>query len=273
MPKVSVITTVFNGENYFDRAIPSILDQTYSDFEFLIADDGSVDSTKEKLKDVETRDKRIRVFRPGRLGFARALNYLLERAQGRYIVRQDFDDISFPTRLERQVAFLDDHPEVGLVGAYCVVEDERRGEKYTRMPPTDHEGICRAMSKYIPVAHTLVALRKTAIEEAGGFVEADNIVDLRTWINVGAAGWRFANIPEALGIHYIYQESFWHRNFTYKYRQRDLAAVQRQAIRRLHLPAWMQIYPLGRCIYPSLPDGLKRAVRRFVAGSKERDIG
>ena len=272
MPTASVITTVYNGEAYFDRAIPSILSQTFKDFEFLIVNDGSDDSTEEKLQSVRKQDSRIRLFNPGRLGFAKALNYALKRARGQYIIRQDFDDESFPARIEKQVRFLDENPRVGLVAGYCVVEDERRGERYTRMPPLEHDEICRAMSKYIPFAHTLVALRKSAIQEARGFVEADNIVDLRTWINVGAAGWRFANIPEPMGVHYIYQESFWHRNFTYRYRQRDLAGVQRQAISKLHLPKWRLIYPLGRYLYYGLPDGLKKIVRRGLAGSKEEDI-
>ena len=272
MPTVSVITTVYNGEDYFDRAIPGILSQTYSDFEFIIVNDGSSDSTGEKLNSVQKKDSRIRLFNPGRLGFARALNYALKRAKGKYIIRQDFDDVSYPSRIEMQVRYFDSNPQVGLVGGYCLVEDENRNEKYIRKPPLEHDVLCRAMSKYIPFAHTLVALRREAIDEAGGFVEADNIVDLRTWIKVGALGWKFGNIPEVLGIHYIYQQSFWHRNFTYKYRQRDLAGVQVEAINKLGLPKWRMIYPAGRYLYPLLPHGLKRMVRRFLAGSNEEDI-
>jgi glycosyltransferase involved in cell wall biosynthesis len=85
MPHVSVITTVYNGERFFDRAVPSILDQAGVDFEWVIVDDGSTDRTPELLADLVGRDLRVRVRSPGRLGRARALNLAVEHARGIHI--------------------------------------------------------------------------------------------------------------------------------------------------------------------------------------------
>ena len=142
-PRVSVVTTVYNGEPYFDRAIPGILAQTFEDFEFILVDDGSSDRTPELLRELARRDPRVRVFAPGRLGAAAAYNYGVAQAHGEYIARQDFDDRSYPDRLRLQVALLDSSPEVGIVGGDYMLVDERRGERYVRMPPTEHAGAAR----------------------------------------------------------------------------------------------------------------------------------
>jgi glycosyltransferase involved in cell wall biosynthesis len=123
-PKVSVVTSVYNGEPYFDRAIPGILAQTFDDFEFIVVDDGSTDGTLEKLKELARGDSRVRVFSPGRLGAAAAYNFGVAQASGEYIARQDFDDRSYPDRLRLQAAFLDAHPDVGMVGGSYLLVDE-----------------------------------------------------------------------------------------------------------------------------------------------------
>lgn len=270
-PRVTVVTTVYNGEGYADRAIPTILAQSFDDFEFILIDDGSQDRTLEILRELESRDSRVRVLTPGRLGFARALNHGIERALGEYIVRQDFDDHSYPERLRRQVDFLDAHPEVGLVGSFYLLVDENRGERYIRMPPTEHGDIIRSMAKSIPFAHTMVAFRRRAWADVGGYPEAVNLVDLRCWFRMAKAGWQFANIPEVLGEHFVHETSFFHQTFRYTERQRDLASVQAEIIRGLGLPRWMYAYYFGRYVYAYSPSVVKRWLRRTLGGSQERD--
>lgn len=271
-PRVSVVSSVYNGEPYFARAIPGILAQTFEDFEFILVDDGSSDRSLDLLRELAGRDQRVRVFAPGRLGAAAAYNYGVAQARGEYIARQDFDDRSYPERLRLQVAFLDAHPEVGLVGGHYVLVDERRGERYVRMPPTDHSAIRSAMSRYIPIAHTVATFRRRAWTEAGGYPVVNNLIDLRFYLRLGKLGWRFANVPEVLGEHYVHEGSFFHRSLRYGERQRDLAKVQAQAVRELGLPRWMYVFALGRHVYAYIPPGLKRLVRRGVVGSRERDV-
>jgi glycosyltransferase involved in cell wall biosynthesis len=272
MPKVSVVTTVYNGEPFFDRAIPGILAQTFDDFEFILVDDGSSDRSLDLLREVAGRDRRVRVFAPGRLGAAAAYNYGVTQAAGEYIARQDFDDRSYPDRLRHQVAFLDAHPEVGIVGGYYVLVDERRGERYVRMPPTEHPAIILAMARYVPIAHTVATFRRHAWTEAGGYPAVNNLIDLRFYLRVARLGWGFANVPEVVGEHHVHDSSWFHRTLQYAERQRDLARVQAQVVRELGLPRWMYLYSLGRHAYAYIPPGLKRLVRRGVVRSQERDV-
>jgi glycosyltransferase involved in cell wall biosynthesis len=272
MPKVSVVTTVYNGEPFFDRAIPGILAQTFDDFEFILVDDGSSDRSLDLLREVAGRDRRVRVFAPGRLGAAAAYNYGVTQAAGEYIARQDFDDRSYPDRLRHQVAFLDAHPEVGIVGGYYVLVDERRGERYVRMPPTEHPAIILAMARYVPIAHTVATFRRQAWTEAGGYPAVNNLIDLRFYLRVARLGWGFANVPEVVGEHHVHDSSWFHRTLQYAERQRDLARVQAQVVRELGLPRWMYLYSLGRHAYAYIPPGLKRLVRRGVVRSQERDV-
>lgn len=271
-PAISVVMTVFNGEPYVDRALPSILAQTFRNFEVVLVDDGSTDRTYELLQEYAQRDARIRLFRPGRLGRAAALNFAIDHARAPYIAQQDFDDVSYPERLRLQVEFLDAHPEVGLVGSYYVLVDDNRGERFVRMPPTDHDDFVRAMARYIPFAHTMVAFRKEAWAQVGGYPSVTNILDLRFAVALAAAGWRLANIPQVLGEHWVHPDSFWHRSFRYRDRQKELAKVQASAVRRLGLPRWMYAYAGARFVYAWIPDRVKRVVRRTLGGSREEDI-
>jgi glycosyltransferase involved in cell wall biosynthesis len=271
-PLVSVVTTVYNGEPYFDRAIPGILGQTFKDFEWILVDDGSEDRTPELLQELARRDSRIRVFSPGRLGLTVAANYGLTQARGEYIARQDFDDRSYPDRLRLQVALLDAHPEVGVVGGYYLLVDENRGERYVRMPPTDHPAIISAMAKSIPLANTVATFRRRVWSESGGYPEVADLEDQLLWLRAAKLGWRFANVPEVVGEHYVHASSFFHRSFKYVDRQRNLARVQAQVVRELGLPSWMYLFALGRYAYAYCPPGIKRVLRRTLGGSEERDL-
>jgi glycosyltransferase EpsE len=272
MPKVSVISTVYNGAKYFERSVPSILGQTLEEFEWVIVDDGSTDETPNLLARLAAEQPHVRVISAGRVGRAKALNLATEQTRGEYVANQDFDDASSPDRLRLQADFLDQHPDVGVLGGRYVVVDENRGERYIRMPPTQHEQIARAMASRIPFAHTVATFRREAWRQAGGYPIVDRLIDFRLWIAMGGIGWRFAALPTVLGEHFIYADSYWKANFVYRESQREMARAQSQAICALGLPFWTRIYPWGRRLYWSLPTNLKRTTRRLLVGSRERDM-
>jgi len=115
MPKVTVLMPVYNAEKYLKEAIGSILGQSFSDFEFLIINDGSTDSSVKIIKSYD--DPRIRfIANEKNLGVIPTLNKGFALAQGEFIARMDADDISLPKRLELQADFMDKHPEAGAIG-------------------------------------------------------------------------------------------------------------------------------------------------------------
>lgn len=268
----SFISTVYNGAKHIDRALPSVLSQSRSDFEYVIVNDGSDDNTLQLLQKRADSDARIRLFSPGRLGRPRALNFAVGKCRADIILQQDFDDVSHPDRLKKQLSYLNANPDMGVVGGAFEVVDEVRDERYISFPPREHHEILAAMARYIPFAHTVTAFRKEAFEEAGGYPLLDDIEDLRLWITFAAKGWKLANLEDVLGTHWVYRQSYWHRTFGYRQRQMKLARVQMQAIKELALPRKMMIYPVGRLVYWRLPNVIKRMVRRTISGMQEKDI-
>jgi len=116
-PKISVIMSVFNNEDCVGKTIDSILSQTFNRFEFIIIDDCSTDKSLQILKAYAKKDKRIRIaINKKNLGLTKSLNKGLRLARGEYIARQDADDLSLPKRFELQIAFLDNNPDVFLLG-------------------------------------------------------------------------------------------------------------------------------------------------------------
>ena len=115
MQKVTVVLPVFNAQDYIEAAVKSVLDQTYRDFELLIIDDGSNDRSASIVSSF--CDPRITFVRHNtNLRLIATLNEALSKANGEYIARMDADDVCHPERLQRQVEFLDSHPDVGVVG-------------------------------------------------------------------------------------------------------------------------------------------------------------
>ena len=127
MPKVSIIMGVYNCKDYglLRKSVESILQQTYEDYEFIICNDGSTNDTLEELNEIVQLDSRIKVVSNEKnRGLNHALNVCLAASQGKYIARQDDDDISKPERLEKQVKFLDENPEYAMVGTCADVFDD-----------------------------------------------------------------------------------------------------------------------------------------------------
>ncbi|MEM6299439.1 MAG: glycosyltransferase [Bacteroidota bacterium] len=132
-PFVSVMMPAYNAAPYIGEAIESILSQTYANFELIILDDGSTDDTLEIAKKYATKDSRIRLLEnEGNQGLAFTRNRLLQEVKGAYLAILDSDDVSLPTRLEKQVAFLNAHPQVGLLGT-AVTTISEKGEPLGQM--------------------------------------------------------------------------------------------------------------------------------------------
>jgi glycosyltransferase involved in cell wall biosynthesis len=117
VPAVSLVMGVFNGERFLADAVQSILDQDFSDFEFIIIDDGSTDDSATMLDNYQHLDARVKVWHEKHAGLVSSLNKGCELARGKYIARMDADDVAHRDRLSQQVAFMEAHPEVAVLGA------------------------------------------------------------------------------------------------------------------------------------------------------------
>lgn len=163
-PRVTVLMAVYNGEAYLSEAIDSILRQTFQDFEFLIVDDASTDQSLKIIQAQGNPSIRL-VCNDENLGLAASLNRGLDLARGEYVARMDCDDVSLPTRLAKQVAFLDTNPDIGGCGTWVRYLANGAG-KVVRYP-SDPE-IIRAGLLFNPlVAHPSVMLRKEPFSRYG----------------------------------------------------------------------------------------------------------
>lgn len=157
--RLSVIMPVYNAEKYLKESINSILNQTFTDFELLIGDDGSTDHSSEIIHSF--KDDRIIVIRNEKtLGIANNVNRLIDAARSEYIARQDNDDISLPRRLEKQVNFLDKHPEIGLCGTQITCFGNKRRQVHV---PLKYEDIKVGMLVFNPICQPTVMFRKLCL--------------------------------------------------------------------------------------------------------------
>ena len=169
-PEVTVLMSVCNGEKYLRQSIDSILSQTYSDFEFLIIDDGSTDLSRDIV--VSYDDQRIRLIQnKTTLGQTACLNNGLTISNAKYIARIDQDDISLPGRLERQVSFLNENPGTVLLGSWVDIIDEKNNILNNYRIPTDKNEIINffIQSNFTPFPHSSVMFQRDVVRQIGGY--------------------------------------------------------------------------------------------------------
>ena len=214
-PRVSVLMTNYNGERFLASAIVSILEQSYKDFELIVIDDGSTDSSPAILRAFMLQDSRVKGFYfPRNRGFACALNYGLVQVRGEYIARMDSDDLCHPDRLAKQVVYLEEHPEIFMLGCQSVNIDEWNIKSYSvKGEVTFCYGrllIARRIAKgEYPIHHPTLMARKFCFKELGGYREVFSIgedIDLyaRMLDRYGAV---FENLSERLYFYRRYKES------------------------------------------------------------------
>lgn len=205
LPLVSIIMGVYNEEDCLQRCIDSILGQTYKNWEFIICDDCSTDSTAKILEDYKKKDSRIVVLRNEKNSrLAKSLNNCLEVAHGDYIARMDADDISLPNRLSTQVGFMLNNPQIDCVGTSRIMfdEDGDRGMRVEIEKPTKY-----TLLHGNPFAHPTIMIKKEVLNELGGYrvrPETMRAEDLDLWFRFFEKGFVGYNIQEPL---YKYHES------------------------------------------------------------------
>ncbi len=172
-PSISVLLCVYNGERYIEDSLNSILQQTFTDIECVVINDGSTDRTQKILEEYERRDARIRLVHQKNMGLTKALNVGLQHCHGIWIARQDADDISMPERFAKQMAFVQENPHVGLLGTACALMDAQ-GVVYERQEVPlfiTHEDLCSELNLRNPFVHTSMFFRHDLVKTLGGYSE------------------------------------------------------------------------------------------------------
>ena len=209
MPNVSVVMPVFNAERYVAAAIESILGQTFRDFELLIINDGSTDSSLEIIN--RYRDLRIQIRSRENLGIVATRNELLEWSRGSLIACMDADDVSHRERLEIQLKFLQQNPGVGVVGTFGKFIDPDGDELSDFHDLLTHDEITAALLRAdLGIINPSAMIRRSAIMHVGGyrtrFVQAE---DLDLWLRIGES-YRLENIPRVLINYRVHPKSISH---------------------------------------------------------------
>jgi glycosyltransferase involved in cell wall biosynthesis len=200
MPSISVVLSVFNGEAYLQNAIESILSQTFTDFEFIIVNDGSTDKTVSIIESF--RDRRIKLLDQKNTGLATALNNGISLTNSPYIARMDADDISMPDRLRLQYNYMLQNKDCVVCGTWAHIIDQEGNFVYTKKTIVNNEQIkiflLKGQSKNLPntpFLHSSVMFKVDAFKQIGGYTEymrrAQDVVLFNKMLNLGS----FHNLP------------------------------------------------------------------------------
>lgn len=259
MAKVSVIMGVYNEENNVEEAIKSVINQTFTDWEFIICDDCSTDNTyyvanqyKEKFP-----DKIIIIRNEKNEGLNQTLNNCLKVASGEYIARMDGDDLCDPTRFEKELNFLLTHPQYAIVSTPMKYFDETG---VFRVDNGGGEPNIKRFSLKTPFCHASSMVKKEAYDSVGGYSVEDKLLrveDWHLWIKMYSKGYRGYMMEEALYSMRDDQNAFSRRKFKYRLNE---AYVGRLAVKMLGLPKYCYLYTIRPIIVGLLPKFLYRAL-------------
>ena len=246
---------VYNCEDTLEEAILSIVNQTYKNWEFIICDDGSNDSTYEILKKYKEiyKDKMIILQNKENKGLGYTLNQCLKHAKGKYIARMDGDDKSMPNRFEIQLNFLEQNKEYAFVSSSIIYLYE---EKYSHHIEKEGTPSIYQFTKGNPFVHPASMIRKELYQVLEGYNESKDktrVEDYDLWIRAYANGYLGYIIKEPL---LVYRDSMHHpEKRKFKYRLNE-AKVRMDAVMKLHLPFYHYIYALRPILVGLLPNKL-----------------
>lgn len=200
LPAISVATSVYNGERFLAEAIESVLAQDFTDFEFLVLDDGSQDRSRAIAEGYAARDPRIRVIARANRGLIASLNQLFNEARAPLVARFDADDRCAPDRFSQQLAFLADNPDHGIVGS-AIAYIDADGAVATNPPvahPGDHAALIANLEDGPLLCHSAVMVRRDLVRAVAGYRPAYvHAEDYDLWLRLSGMT-RMANLPQRL---------------------------------------------------------------------------
>jgi glycosyltransferase involved in cell wall biosynthesis len=246
VPSVSIIMTTFNAEAFVRASISAALSQTFDDYEIVIVDDGSTDSTVDICRSFV--DSRLLLIEEERLGRSRALNRAISAARGRYIAINDADDLSFPTRLETTMRFLETHPDIAIfytpytstpVFLEHIPENVLVAAGEVAAKPFWYDST--DLYRNNPINHSTVIFPKSVWSAVGGYDERIPIcVDYDFYMRAIGYG-KVAMLSQSTVLSYSDPRSFFKKKSAITYLT-TLRIIRNRARSQLSLPTWVRIY-------------------------------
>ncbi|MCM1144089.1 MAG: glycosyltransferase [Blautia sp.] len=254
-PLVSVIMGVFNqwDEKVLQESVDSILHQTYRKLEFIIWDDGSCPEAARLVQKLKGLDERILVAgKEENRGLAYSLNECIRLARGKYIARMDADDISKPFRIEKQVAFLEAHPEYGWCGTGAELFDEKGVWGSRPMPEMPQ---MRDYFRYSPYIHPSVVFRAELFDENTGYLASEETLrceDYEIFMNLTQRGLRGYNLQENLFCYRETRDSYKKRKVKFRVNEARIRYRNYKKMGLLFPVGWVYVLrPLAACLIPT----------------------
>ncbi|WP_312491053.1 glycosyltransferase [Sphingomonas sp.] len=268
-PRITVALSVYNNGPYLAAALDSVLAQSFGDFELLIVNDGSTDDSRAIIDAYAARDARVRAIHQANHGLVPSLNLMIAQARGAYIARMDGDDVALPERFARQVAFLDAHPDHGVVGTRVIPITET-GEPRTDWSidhPIEAEAVHAALEAGPLLCHPSVMMRRSLVTQVGGYRAAyRHCEDYDLWLRLDERT-RMANLPERLLLYRYSTTQVSHRHALaqhYGAAVARLARAERIAGRPDPSEYWRELPPIDALDAAFGRPGVARTVRAEV---------
>lgn len=251
MPKLSVIMGIYNCAQYLQEALDSLYAQTYQDFEIILCEDGSKDKTYEIAKKNVDKHPNIKLLRnENNLGLNATLNKCLNVAKGEYIARMDGDDISLPMRFEKEVKFLDEHPEYAIVSTSMSYFDD---EGIFKVGEAVGEPQKKDFIKGTPFCHAPCMVRKEAYDAVGGYSVSEYLLrveDYHLWMKMYMKGYRGFRINDPLYSMRDDRNAVHRRNWKAR---RNEAYIKYLVWKNFNLPIYKLVYCLRPIVVAIMP--------------------
>ena len=257
--KISVLMGVYNCADTLEQAVRSIQNQTYTNWELILCEDGSLDNTYEIAKQLKDGDDRIILLRNEKnIGLNATLNRCLAVASGEYIARMDGDDICMPDRFAKQISLLEEEPKYAITSTPMILFDENGEWGQTALPeyPTPEQVVSGTA-----ICHAPVMLRRDAMVKVGGYSENPatlRVEDVNLWIDLYAAGYRCHNIMTPLYCMRNDQNALNRRKFVYRI---NSVKVRVNGCKKLGLGTKSYVKAIKPLLIGLIPGRIRRFIR------------
>ena len=210
--KLVVILPAYNAENFITECLESLLNQTFSDFCILAVNDASTDNTGKILEDYAAKDTRLRVYHfsenQGEPAVMQFTMDILKEMDVEYVARMDADDVCIPQRFERQIQYLDSHPEIDILGSNAVLfyEGQTRAPKFTNHPLLDKDIKAHFSLARGNIINPTTMWRHSSIKDLPiNYAQTATAPDFHMWVQCALHQKKFANLPEPLLVYRLHQ--------------------------------------------------------------------